>query len=98
VLTENHKKTSVVEASGRKSELNVEQQYLIFLKEAGYALSGARLSDTRTCKDIDILTEKKIRYVVEKRLCLLSWLSEKLTEHDERCCQKWAHENSQWAW
>jgi hypothetical protein len=30
--------------------------------------------------------------MIEKRLWLLGWLSEELTEHDEKYYRKWAHE------
>ncbi|MFT5839052.1 MAG: hypothetical protein ACI9UT_001554 [Flavobacteriales bacterium] len=92
VLAENHKKQVLFEASELKRELGDKQQYLIFLKGAGYTLSGAQVGDTRIYNDIDILADKKSIDVIEKRLCLLGWLSEELTEHDEKYYRKWAHE------
>ena len=92
VLVENHKKQVLFEASELKGELGHRQEYFIFLKGAGYTLSGAQVGDTRIYNDIDILADKKSIDGIEKRLCLLGWLSEELTEHDEKYYRKWAHE------
>jgi hypothetical protein len=43
-----------------KRELGDIPQYMIFLKGAGYTLSGAQLGDTRIYNDIDILADKKV--------------------------------------
>jgi hypothetical protein len=91
-LAENHKKQVLFEAFELQRELAGKQQYLIFLKGAGYTLSGAQVGDTRVYNDIDILADKESIDVIEKRLCLLGWLSEELTEHDEKYYRKWAHE------
>lgn len=92
VLAENHKKQVFFEASELQRELADKSQYLIFLKGAGYTLSGAQVGDTRIYNDIDILADKGSIGDIEKRLCLLGWLSEELTEHDEKYYRKWAHE------
>jgi hypothetical protein len=92
VLAENHKKQVLFEAFELQRELAGKYQYLIFLKGAGYSLSGAQVGDTRIYNDIDILTDKGSIDAIEKRLCLLGWLSEELTEHDEKYYRKWAHE------
>ena len=92
VLAENHKKQVLFEASELKRELADKPQYLIFLKGAGYTLSGAQVGDTRIYNDIDILTDKQSIDGIEKRLCLFGWLPEELTEHDEKYYRKWAHE------
>ena len=60
VLAENHKKQVLFEASELKRELGDIPQYMIFLKGAGYTLSGAQLGDTRIYNDIDILADKKV--------------------------------------
>ena len=62
------------------------------MKGAGYTLSGAPVGDTRIYNDIDILADKKSIDAIEKRLYLIGWLSEELTEHDEKYYRKWAHE------
>jgi len=92
VLAKNHKKQVLFEAFELKRELGDIPQYMIFLKGAGYTLSGAELGDTRIYNDIDILADKKSIDMIEKRLWLLGWLSEELTEHDEKYYRKWAHE------
>jgi hypothetical protein len=92
VLAQNHKKQVLFEAAELKRELADKPQYLIFLKGAGYSLSGAPVGDTRIYNDIDILADKKSIDAIEKRLCLIGWLSEELTEHDEKYYRKWAHE------
>jgi hypothetical protein len=92
VLAENHKKQVLFEASELKRELGDKQQYLVFLKGAGYTLSGAQVGDARIYNDIDILADKKSINEIEKKLCLFGWLSEELTEHDEKYYRKWAHE------
>jgi hypothetical protein len=80
------------EAFELQRELSGKKQYLIFLKGAGYTLSVAQVGDARVYNDIDILADKESIDVIEKRLCLLGWLSEELTEHDEKDYRKWAHE------
>jgi hypothetical protein len=80
------------EAFELQRELSGKKQYLIFLKDAGYTLSVAQVGDARVYNDIDILADKESIDVIEKRLCLLGWLSEELTEHDEKDYRKWAHE------
>jgi hypothetical protein len=92
VLTQNHKKQVLFEVSELKRELANSQQYFIFLKGAGYTLSGALVGESRIYNDIDILTNKESIDDMEKRLCLFGWLSEELTEHDEKYYRKWAHE------
>ena len=82
----------VFEADELKRELANKPQYLVFLKGAGYTLSGAPVGDTRIYNDIDILADKKSIDAIEKRICLIGWLSEELTEHDEKYYRKWAHE------
>jgi hypothetical protein len=92
VLVANHKKQVLFEASELQWDLIGKQQYFIFLKGAGYTLSGAQVGDTRIYNDIDILADKGSIDAIEKRLCLLGWMSEELTEHDEKYYRKWAHE------
>jgi hypothetical protein len=92
VLAKNHQKQVVFEASELQRELGNNQQYLIFLKGAGYTLSGAPVGESRICNDIDLLADKKSIDGMEKRLCLFGWLSEELTEYDEKYYRKWAHE------
>jgi hypothetical protein len=92
VLVENHKKQVFFEASELKQELGAKQQYLIFLKGAGYTLSGAQVGDARIYNDIDMLADKESIDAIEKTLCLFGWLSEELNEHDEKYYRKWAHE------
>lgn len=92
VLAQNHKKQVLFEASELQRELGDSQQYLIFLKGAGYTLSGAQVGESRIYNDIDILADKNSIDGMEKRLCLFGWLSEELTEHDEKYYRKWAHE------
>ncbi|MBL4632095.1 MAG: nucleotidyltransferase family protein [Paraglaciecola sp.] len=92
VLAENHKRQVLFEASELQRELADKQQYLIFLKGAGYTLSGAPVGNARIYNDIDILADKASIDGIEKRLCLTGWLSEELTEHDEKYYRKWAHE------
>lgn len=92
VLAANHKKQVLFEAAELKREIGGKQQFLIFLKGAGYTLSGAFVGDTRIYNDIDILSDKSSIDDIEKKLCLFGWLSEELTEHDEKYYRKWAHE------
>jgi hypothetical protein len=93
VLAENHKRHAKFEASELLKTLNNSQRkYFIFLKGAGYTLSEGRVGQTRIYNDIDILTDKPAIDGIEKRLSLLGWLSEELTEHDEKYYRKWAHE------
>ena len=92
VLAQNHKQQVLFEAVQLQRDLAGKQQYLIFLKGAGYTLSGAQVGDTRIYNDIDILADKGSIDAIEKRLCLTGWLSEELTEHDEKYYRKWAHE------
>ena len=49
----------VFEASELQRELGNNQQYLIFLKGAGYTLSGAPVGESRIYNDIDLLADKK---------------------------------------
>ncbi|WP_158971610.1 nucleotidyltransferase family protein [Paraglaciecola sp. L3A3] len=92
VLVANHKKQVMFEAAELQREIGDKQQYLIFLKGAGYTLSKTRVGDTRVYNDIDILSDKSSIDEIEKKLCLFGWLSEELTEHDEKYYRKWAHE------
>lgn len=92
VLSDNHRNQVFFEASELKRELGDRYKYLIFLKGAGYTLSGAQVGDTRIYNDIDILTDKGAIDGIEKRLCLFGWISEELTEHDDKYYRKWTHE------
>ncbi|MDU0356336.1 nucleotidyltransferase family protein [Paraglaciecola aquimarina] len=92
VLANNHKKQVLFEALELKHEVEGRQQYLIFLKGAGYSLSNSSIGQTRIYNDIDILTDKKSIDGIEKKLTLYGWQSEELTEHDEKYYRKWAHE------
>ncbi|MFQ3221444.1 MAG: hypothetical protein ACI96W_003832 [Paraglaciecola sp.] len=92
VLAENHKNQVLFEASELQNELVGKHQYLIFLKGAGYTLSGAQVGESRIYNDIDILVDKGSIDFIEKRLCLFGWLSEELTEYHEKYYRKWAHE------
>ena len=91
VLAQNHKKQVLFEAAELKRELADKPQYLIFLKGAGYSLSGASIGDTRIYNDIDILANKQSIDAIEKRLCLIGCLSEELTEHAEQYYRKWVN-------
>ncbi|MFT6952196.1 MAG: hypothetical protein ACJAUL_003358, partial [Paraglaciecola sp.] len=84
VLAENHKNQVLFEASELQNELVGKHQYLIFLKGAGYTLSGAQVGESRIYNDIDILVDKGSIDFIEKRLCLFGWLSEELTEYHEK--------------
>ncbi|MFT2090426.1 nucleotidyltransferase family protein [Paraglaciecola sp. 2405UD69-4] len=92
LLAENHKKQVLFEAYELQKYLQGKQEYLIFLKGAGYSLSGAPVGESRIYNDIDILADKASIDRIEKRLCLAGWLPEELTEHDEKYYRKWAHE------
>jgi hypothetical protein len=92
VLAANHKKQVEFEAAELKQNLLGKQQYLIFLKGAGYTLSKADVGKNRIYNDIDVLADKQSIPEIEKKLSLLGWLCEDLTEHDEKYYRKWAHE------
>jgi hypothetical protein len=93
VLAENHKQQVKFEVSDLVRTLgNRERKYLIFLKGAGYTLSEGRVGQTRIYNDIDVIADKPAIDGIEKHLCLFGWLSEELTEHDEKYYRKWAHE------
>lgn len=92
-LTKNHEQQVKFEVAELLNTLSRSQRkYLIFLKGAGYTLSDGKVGQTRIYNDIDILTNKSAIDGLEKRLCVFGWLSEELTEHDEKYYRKWAHE------
>jgi len=92
VLAANHRKQVEFEAEELKQSLVGKQQFLIFLKGAGYTLSKAKVGENRIYNDIDVLADKQSISAIERRLSLLGWLSEDLTEHDDKYYRKWAHE------
>lgn len=92
VLAANHKKQVEYEAAELTQHLSGKQPNLIFLKGAGYTLSGAKVGQGRIYNDIDLLTDRNSIAEIEKKLSLLGWLSEELTEHDDKYYRQWAHE------
>jgi antitoxin component of MazEF toxin-antitoxin module len=92
VLADNHKQQVLFEAKELKSMLGNGYEYLLFLKGAGYTLSKDKVGETRVYNDIDVLADKSSIENIERRLCMLGWMSEELTDHDEKYYRKWAHE------
>jgi hypothetical protein len=92
VIAANHKQQVQFEAAELQRDLSEKGRDLIFLKGAGYTLSNAKVCEGRIYNDIDLLTDKQSVSDLEKKLCMLGWLSQKLTSHDEKYYRKWAHE------
>ena len=92
VIADNHKQQVQFEVTELQSLLAEKGRDLIFLKGAGYTLTNANVGKARIYNDIDLLTDKKSVTELEKKLCLLGWLSQELTSHDEKYYRKWAHE------
>lgn len=64
----------------------------IFLKGAGYTLSGSQNGKGRIYSDIDVLVEKPTISIAQKALQKKGWHSKQLNDYDERYYRKWAHE------
>lgn len=92
VLANNHKSQVEFEAQELNDMLINTQQYLIFLKGAGYTLSDSAVGNGRVYNDVDLLVDKASIDKVEKKLALIGWISEEITEHDDKYYRKWAHE------
>lgn len=69
-----------------------ESQYKVFLKGAGYTLSGQSAGAGRVYSDIDLLVEKNALAEAEQALSLNGWTSEPLTDYDTQYYRQWTHE------
>ncbi len=80
------------EARQLSKQLTKYNAQFIFLKGAGYSLSGHPVGAGRTYSDIDVLTAKEHIENIEKDLTLHGWLPEKMTDYDQKYYRTWAHE------
>ncbi|WP_020408143.1 nucleotidyltransferase family protein [Hahella ganghwensis] len=80
------------EASLLQQQIGGIGSHLIFLKGAGYSLSGLSVGVGRTYSDIDILVDKTAISDIEKTMSLNGWLPEEMDEYDQKYYRQWAHE------
>ena len=80
------------EAALLKTELARFSDVCIFLKGAAYTLAGLKCSQGRTYSDIDILTLKESLSIIEKRMLFSGWLSQPISDYDQKYYRQWAHE------
>ncbi|OZG73576.1 hypothetical protein BTA51_10340 [Hahella sp. CCB-MM4] len=80
------------EAALLKQQIGNIGSHLVFLKGAGYSLSGLPVGVGRTYSDIDILVDKQYIREIEKTMTLHGWLPEEMDEYDQKYYRQWAHE------
>lgn len=80
------------EAALLKTELARFSDVCIFLKGAAYTLAGLKCSQGRTYSDIDILTLKESLSTIEKRMLFSGWISQPISNYDQKYYRQWAHE------
>ncbi len=64
----------------------------VFLKGAGYTVSGSQNGKGRVYSDIDVLVPKQQLGTAQQLLQKNGWFAKKLNDYDERYYREWAHE------
>ncbi len=64
----------------------------VFLKGAGYTLSGSQNGKGRIYSDIDVLVPRQALATAQQLLHKQGWFAKKLNDYDERYYREWAHE------
>lgn len=64
----------------------------VFLKGAGYTLSGSQNGQGRVYSDIDVLVPEPVLGMAQQLLQKNGWFAKKLNDYDERYYREWAHE------
>lgn len=65
---------------------------VVFLKGAAYCLKGTLNSQGRICSDLDVLVKQSELEKAEQHLKSNRWVSEQLSDYDEKYYREWAHE------
>ncbi|MFQ3198629.1 MAG: hypothetical protein ACI81A_002354 [Paraglaciecola sp.] len=92
VIADNHNLHVAFEARELTTTLIKRTEYFIFLKGASYSLSNHPVGIGRIYSDIDVLVDAPSIVNVESQLYDQGWLSQPVSDYDDRYYRKWAHE------
>jgi len=92
IIADNQSLQVFFEARELCKNIGQDVNYLIFLKGAGYTLSGHPVGKSRIYNDIDVLVDKQSIKKIEQKLFFLGWVGEVGSDYDDRYYRKWSHE------